>query len=79
MFVLIYSIVLVGGDGIYHEAVTGLQRRILKEAGLDENDPATDLPCVPVPIGIIPAGLIVYMNRNMCFPTVWHFDKCKLI
>ena len=61
VFVLIYSIVLVGGDGIYHEAVTGLQRRILKEAGLDENDPATDLPCVPVPIGIIPAGLIVFL------------------
>ena len=59
MFVLIYSIVLVGGDGSYHQAVNSLQRRLLKEAGLDENDPATDLPRVPFPIGIIPAGLII--------------------
>ena len=60
MFVLIYSIVLVGGDGSYHQAVNALQRRLLKEAGLDENDSTTDLPCVPIPIGIIPAGLIAF-------------------
>ena len=59
MFVLIYSIVLVGGDGSYHQAVNGLMRRLLKEAGLDENDSTTDLPCFPIPIGMIPAGLIL--------------------
>ena len=55
----LYRIVLVGGDGSYHQAVNGLMRRLLKEAGLDENDSTTNLPCVPIPIGMIPAGLIV--------------------
>lgn len=50
------GIVIVGGDGTYHEAVNGLQRRLIKEAGLDENNPSTSLPVIPVPIGLIAAG-----------------------
>ena len=59
MFVLFYSIVLVGGDGSYHQTVNALQRWLLTESGLDENDSTTDLLCAPFPIGVIPAGLIV--------------------
>ena len=59
MVVLFYSIVLVGGDGSYHQTVNALQRRLLKEARQNENDSTTDLLCAPFPIGIIPAGLIV--------------------
>ena len=47
---------LVGGDGLYHEAVNGLQQRLTKEAGLDVNNPSTCLPKVPVPLGLIPTG-----------------------
>ena len=75
MFVVFYSIVLVGGDGSYHQTVNALQRRLLKEAGLDENDPATDFLCAPFPIGIIPAGLIVsltYLNLFILWSTQLH-------
>ena len=47
---------LVGGDGFYHEAVNGLQRRLAREGGLDLKDPSIGLPQIPVPIGVIPAG-----------------------
>ena len=65
MLVLFYSIVLVGGDGSYHQTVNALQRRLLKEAGLDENDPATDLLCAPFPMGVIPAGLFVLIDLSL--------------
>ena len=52
------SIALVGGDGLYHEAVNGLQQRLMKEAGLDENDSSASLQPVPIPVGLIPAGNI---------------------
>ena len=51
-----YSIVLVGGDGFYHEAVNGLQRRLAREQGLDYKDPNIGFARIPVPIGLIPAG-----------------------
>ena len=47
----------MGGGGFYHEAVNGLQHTLLKEAKLNENDPSTSLQTIPVPIGLIPAGL----------------------
>ena len=53
----------MGGDGLYHEAVNGLQQRLMKEAGLDENDSSASLQPVPVPVGLIPAGNI---NDNDC-------------
>lgn len=50
------GIVLLGGDGFYHEAVNGLQRRLATEAGLDLNSPSSRLPQIPVRIGVIPTG-----------------------
>ena len=60
-----FSIVIVGGDGTYHEAVNGLQRRLIKEAGLDGNNPSTSLPVIPVPIGLIAAGVHCYLGLVM--------------
>ena len=54
--VLFLRIVLVGGDGLYHEATNGLQHRMIKEAGIDQNDSRIDLQTIPIPMGIIPAG-----------------------
>ena len=51
------SIVLFGGDGIYHETVNGLQRRLATEAGIDVNNPGTSLPAITIPIGMIPTGM----------------------
>ena len=54
----------MGGDGIYHEAVNGLQLRWIRESGLDKNDSTIDLQPLPLPIGIIPAGNFL---RNFIF------------
>ena len=51
----------MGGDGLYHEAVNGLQLRMVKEAGLDKNDSSTGLQPLPLPIGIIPAGIYNFL------------------
>ena len=47
---------IVGGDGFYNEAVNGLQRRLMKEAGVNENNSSSDLEPMNLPIGVIPAG-----------------------
>ena len=47
---------IVGGDGFYNEAVNGLQRRLMKEAGVNENNSSSDLQTMNLPIGVIPAG-----------------------
>ena len=47
---------IVGGDGFYNEAVNGLQRRLMKEAGINENNSNSDLQPMNLPIGVIPAG-----------------------
>ena len=58
-----FSIVLVGGDGFYHEAVNTLELKVMEEKGLDENVPEIDLQQIPLPIGIVPAG-IIYLLCN---------------
>ena len=50
------SLVLVGGDGFYHEAVNSLERRLMEEDGLDKDIADIGLRALPLPIGIIPAG-----------------------
>ena len=50
------SLVLVGGDGFYHEAVNSLERRLMEEDGLDKDIADIGLRSMPLPIGIIPAG-----------------------
>ena len=51
-----FSVVIVGGDGFYNEAVNGLQRRLMKEAGVNENNSNSDLQLMNLPIGVVPAG-----------------------
>ena len=62
-----FSVVVVGGDGLYHETLNGLQRRLIKEAGLDENDSNSDLQPMPIPIGLIPAGMVGIMIHLIDF------------
>ena len=56
---------LFGGDGIYHEAVNGLQRRVAKETGIDINNPQNSLQAIPVPIGMIPTGMFFIYFRGL--------------
>lgn len=50
------SLVLVGGDGFYHEAVNSLERRAMDEEGFDKDVADISLRQISLPIGIIPAG-----------------------
>ena len=58
--------VLVGGDGFYHEAVNILERKALEDKGLDENLSEISLQQISLPIGIVPAGRAAhrYLSRN---------------
>ncbi|XP_053395689.1 ceramide kinase-like [Mercenaria mercenaria] len=49
-------LVLVGGDGLYHEAVNGLMRKLASEQGLNVDDPDETLPSIDLPMGLIPCG-----------------------
>ena len=66
---------IVGGDGFYNEAVNGLQRRLMKEAGINENDSNSDLQPMPLPIGVIPAGRLA-RDKLAMFP--YFLRKYKL-
>ncbi|XP_076056284.1 ceramide kinase [Oratosquilla oratoria] len=50
------GVVVVGGDGLVNEAVTGLLLKEARVQGLDVNDTETPLPVTPLRIGIIPGG-----------------------
>ncbi|XP_053394530.1 ceramide kinase 1-like [Mercenaria mercenaria] len=52
----INGLVLVGGDGLYHEAVNGLMRKLASEQGLNVDDPDETLPSIDLPMGLIPCG-----------------------
>lgn len=51
-----YSIVCVGGDGMFSEALHGLVGSTQRRAGVDQNEPGTALVPSRLRIGIIPAG-----------------------
>ncbi|XP_062591768.1 uncharacterized protein LOC134253267 [Saccostrea cucullata] len=50
------GIVLLGGDGSYHEVVNVLMRRRQEEQGLDVNDQNAALSPLNIPIAMIPTG-----------------------
>lgn len=50
------SLVIVGGDGLYHEAVNGVMKRLANDRDLNVNDPNTPLPDIDLPMGLIPCG-----------------------
>lgn len=50
------SLVLVGGDGLYHEAVNGLMQKLAKEGGIDLDNPDVSFPEIQLRIGLIPCG-----------------------
>lgn len=52
----IFSIVVVGGDGFYHEVLLGLTLRTQKEAEIDYNNPDAIFVKPKIPFAIIPAG-----------------------
>ena len=51
----------MGGDGFYHEAVNTLELKVMEEKGLDENVSEIDLQQIPLPIGIVPAGMVDFL------------------
>ncbi|XP_052775617.1 ceramide kinase-like isoform X1 [Mya arenaria] len=52
----INGLVIVSGDGMYHEAANGLVRRVATDTGNDVNNPDYEPPEFPVTIGLIPCG-----------------------
>lgn len=48
------GVVVVGGDGLVNEVVTGLLLRAASEVGVDAHDPETALPPTMLRVGIIP-------------------------
>ncbi|KAK3606165.1 hypothetical protein CHS0354_010799 [Potamilus streckersoni] len=50
------GLVLVGGDGIFHEVANGALKKIQKDYGINPDNPDSVLKPLDVPIGIIPAG-----------------------
>jgi diacylglycerol kinase family enzyme len=49
--------VLVSGDGLYHEAVNGLMRRLATEQNVNVDDPDVTVPVIDIPVGLIPCGI----------------------
>lgn len=50
------GIVLLGGDGSYHEVVNVLMRKKQEEHGIDLDDPNSSLSALDIPIAMIPTG-----------------------
>ncbi|GFO10773.1 ceramide kinase [Plakobranchus ocellatus] len=50
------ALVLVGGDGLYSEALEGITRQQQRSAGVDIDDIDAELIPVNIPVGIIPTG-----------------------
>ncbi|XP_056019303.1 uncharacterized protein LOC125678301 isoform X2 [Ostrea edulis] len=50
------GIVLLGGDGTYHEVLNVLMRKRQEEQGVDINDPNAALYPLNIPFGLIPTG-----------------------
>lgn len=59
-----FSVVSVGGDGMFHEVLNGLVIRAQQDAMLDST--ARDFQPIPlnIPIGIIPAGQQNVVSQN---------------
>ncbi|XP_048772711.2 ceramide kinase-like [Ostrea edulis] len=55
-FTNIDGIVLLGGDGTYHEVLNVLMRKRQEEQGVDINDPNAALSPLNIPLGLIPTG-----------------------
>ena len=51
-----FSIVAVGGDGMYSECVNGLLERLQTDAQVNINDPQAQIRASKISLGIIPAG-----------------------
>ncbi|XP_060569528.1 uncharacterized protein LOC132727944 isoform X2 [Ruditapes philippinarum] len=52
----ISGLVLVSGDGLYHEAVNGLMRRLATEQNVNVDDPDVTVPTIDITVGLIPCG-----------------------
>ena len=62
---LVHRIVIMGGDGSYNEAISGLLIRHMTEAKRDVNDSGSDFIPTSVPLGFIPTGKIAtYFAEN---------------
>ncbi|WAR24033.1 hypothetical protein MAR_037702 [Mya arenaria] len=55
----INGLVIVSGDGMYHEAANGLVRRVATDTGNDVNNPDYEPPEFPVTIGLIPCVTLI--------------------
>ncbi|XP_056019347.1 uncharacterized protein LOC125678327 [Ostrea edulis] len=58
------AIILLGGDGTYHEVLNALMRKKQKEQGVDINDPNAALSPLNIPFGLIPTGSASHWSRN---------------
>ena len=61
-----FSIVAVGGDGMYSECVNGLLERLQSDAQIDIHDPQAQIRASKISIGIIPAGNYIFFSINIC-------------
>ena len=57
--IIVCWLVVVGGDGIYHEGVNGLMRRLAREQNINVDDPDETLPTVDITLGLIPCGELI--------------------
>ncbi|XP_056000291.1 uncharacterized protein LOC125675703 [Ostrea edulis] len=58
------GIVLLGGDGTYHEVLNVLMRKRREEQGVDINDPNAALSPLDIPFGLIPTGSRSHWSVN---------------
>ncbi|XP_048772601.2 uncharacterized protein LOC125678295 [Ostrea edulis] len=58
------GIVLLGGDGTYHEVLNVLMRKRQEEQGVDINDPNAALSPLNIPLGLIPSGSRCHWSGN---------------
>lgn len=65
---LFFRVVLLGGDGSYHEVVNVLMRKKQEEHGIDVDDPNSPLSPLNIPIAMIPTGKIAFTFSNMNVP-----------
>ncbi|XP_048772636.1 uncharacterized protein LOC125678311 [Ostrea edulis] len=58
------GIVLLGGDGTYHEVLNVLMRKRQEELSVDINDPNAALSPLNIPFGLIPTGSAGHWSVN---------------
>ena len=77
----VFSIVSVGGDGLFSECVNGLLERLQVDSQVDMHDPDSAITASKIPIGIVPAGktrqFVSFTSHCHCLELIINLAKFR--